>query len=159
VAYLRLEGYTQDEIAEIFRISRQTVSRDEKVNRRRAAGEVDEIDVKSSAGRLMGLAEHLTAKALREKDYALAWRIQRELVQDLQSLGYLPKAVEQHQVQLATFLDLARLAAETRPEALVPEAAQAKALPAPPDPCQKRGPNTCASPAEHDDPETQGREA
>ena len=112
VAYLRLEGYSQQEIAEIFNVHRLTIIRDEKINRNKAAKLVDEIDIKAEAGNLIVYAKHLTAKAIREKDYNLAWKIQRELVSDLQSLGYLPKAPEQHQVQIGTFVDLVQLAAK-----------------------------------------------
>lgn len=110
VSYLRLEGYTQEEIAEIFNVHRLTIMRDEKANRHQAIRLVDEIDVKSVAGCLIGWARQLTAKALREKDYALAWKIQRQLISDLQSLGYLPRSPEQHQVQIGTFVDLVQRA-------------------------------------------------
>jgi transcriptional regulator with XRE-family HTH domain len=112
VAYLRLEGYTQEEIAEIFGVHRHTIARDEKANRAEMARLVDELDVRAVAGSLIASGTHLRAKAIREKDYALAWRIERELVADLQSLGYLPKAAEQHEVRIATFADLAKLALE-----------------------------------------------
>jgi hypothetical protein len=112
VAYLRLEGYTQEEIAEIFGVHRHTIGRDEKANRAEVARLVDELDVRSVAGGLIAWGKHLTAKAIKEKDYALAWRVQRELVADLQSLGYLPKAAEQHDIRIGTFADLAKLALE-----------------------------------------------
>ena len=112
VAYLRLEGYTQEEMAEVFQVSRQTIARDERANRKRAARRVEDVDAQAVAGGLIGWAEQLTAKALKEKDYALVWRIRRELVADLQSLGYLPKAPQQHTLQIGTFVDLARLAVD-----------------------------------------------
>jgi hypothetical protein len=112
VAYLRCEGYTQMEIAEIFNVHRQTIIRDERANRKELAKLVNDIDVRSIAGGLIHWARQFTAKAIREKDYALAWRIQRDLVADLQSLGYLPRAPEQHQVQVATFVELVSLATE-----------------------------------------------
>jgi len=112
VACLRLEGYTQEEIAEIFEVHRQTISRDVRALRKQAAHLVDEIDVRSVAGGLISWAEHIRAKALKEKDYQLAWRVQRELVSDLQGLGYLPRAPRQHDVRVTTFADLAKLAAE-----------------------------------------------
>jgi transcriptional regulator with XRE-family HTH domain len=112
VAYLRLEGYTQEEIAEIFGVHRHTIARDEKMNRAELARLVDELDVRSVAGGLIAWAKHLTAKAIKEKDYALAWRVQREVVADLQGLGYLPKAPEQHEVRIGTFADLVKLAQE-----------------------------------------------
>jgi len=105
-----LEGYTQEEIAQIFKVHRQTIIRDEKANRREAAKLVDDIDVKSVAGNLIVWAGHLAAKALREKDYGLAWKIQRDLISDLQSLGYLPRSPEQYHVQIGTFVDLVQLA-------------------------------------------------
>ena len=84
----------------------------EELGWQEAARLVDELDVKAVAGGLIGWARHLAAKAMKEKDYALVWRIERELITDLQGLGYLPKAVEQHEVRIGTFVDLARLAVE-----------------------------------------------
>jgi hypothetical protein len=127
VAYLRLEGYTQEEIAEIFAVHRHTIARDERANRAELARLVDELDVRSVAGGLIAWARHLTAKAIKEKDYALAWRVQREVVADLQSLGYLPKAAEQHDVRIGTFADLAKLALE--PLAVEPSAVEPNAAP------------------------------
>lgn len=134
VAYLRLEGYTQEEIAEIFKINRQTIIRDEKANRQEAARLVDEIDVKSVAGDLIISASHLSAKALREKDYGLAWRIKTELIDKLQSLGYLPRSPEKHHVQVGTFLDLVQLAStQVDAEVIEPEANNKNELPPAPD--------------------------
>ncbi|MGB2865423.1 MAG: hypothetical protein WBC05_18985 [Sedimentisphaerales bacterium] len=110
VAYLRLEGYRQEEISQIFKVHRQTIIRDEKANRKDAAKLVDEIDVKSVAGNLIVWARNLTAKALREKNYGLAWRIKTELIDKLQSLGYLPRSPEQYNLQIGTFADLVQLA-------------------------------------------------
>ena len=112
VAYLRFEGYTQDEIAEIFGVHRRTIMRDEKIHRKEVAKLVDEIDVKSTGGGLIALSRQLVAKALRKKDYGLAWKIQRELINDLQNLGYLPRSPERHQVQVGTFVDLVEMAAK-----------------------------------------------
>ena len=95
VAYLRLEGYTQEEAAEIFGVHRHTISRDEKANRLAQARLVDEVDLKSVAGGLIGWAKHLTAKAIKAQDHGLAWRIQRELLADLDKLGYLPRVDDQ----------------------------------------------------------------
>ena len=132
VAYLRLEGYRQEEIAQIFKVHRLTIMRDEKANRKDAAKLVDEIDVKSFAGNLIIWARNLAAKALREKDYGLAWKIQRDLISDLQSLRYLPRSPEQYQVQIGTFVDLVQLAMKkVDAEAIEPEADSKNALPGP----------------------------
>jgi len=138
VAYLRLEGYTQEEVAEVFGVSRQTVVRDERANRKETAKLVSDLDVRAVAGGLIRLAGHLRTKALKEKDYGLAWRIERELVGDLQGLGYLPKAAEQHNVHIATFADLAKLAVQDR-SATHPRRFEAqRALPAPKRPKRPR---------------------
>lgn len=132
VAYLRLEGFTQEEIAEIFRVHRQTVARDERANRKWLAKLVGDIDEKAVAGGLIASGKHLFGKAMKEKDYALAWRIERELMGDLQSLGYLPKAAERHEVQISTFTDLAKAAAqEGEQEQAATEMQTRKELPAP----------------------------
>ncbi len=134
VAYLRLEGYTQEEIAEIFRVHRQTIVRDEKAYRTELAALVDEIEVRSYAGELIALARHIRAKALRGKDYALAWNIERGLLSDLQSLGYLPRSPEKHHVQVGTFLDLVQLAStQVDAEVIEPEANDKNELPPAPD--------------------------
>jgi predicted DNA-binding protein (UPF0251 family) len=110
VAYLRLEGYTQEEMAEIFQVHRQTIARDERVIRERTARLVDQIDVRAMVGGLISWGEHIAAKAMREKDYALAWKVHRELISDLQGLGYLPKSVDRHDLRITSFVELAQLA-------------------------------------------------
>ena len=111
-AFLELEGYTQEEMAEIFHVSRHTISRDLAANRKEAAHLVDDLDVRAVAGGHAAWANHLTARALKEKDYALVWKIKRELLADLQSLGYLPKVADRHEVRISSVADLMRLAIE-----------------------------------------------
>lgn len=112
VRYLRYEGYTQQEIAEIFRVSRQTIIRDEKAIRSEQSVLVDDLDIDIIAGELIAIANNLTAKAIRNKDYSLAWKIECDLITKLQSLGYLPKAAEKLNVNVTTFADLIKLAEE-----------------------------------------------
>ncbi len=133
VAYLKLEGYTQPEIAEIFQVHRRTIVRDERAIRQEAARLVDELDVKAVAGSLIGWSKHITAKAMKEKDHALAWKVQRELVSDLQGLGYLPKAAEQYDVRVDTFVNLARLAVDQAGRGKLPTDDTPEELPAPKD--------------------------
>ena len=135
VDFLRSEGYSQQEICEIFKVHRHTIIRDEKAIRKEYAKLVDEIEVKSTAGELIAHARHLTARAIREKNYALAWKIQRELIGDLQSLGYLPKAPEQHQLQIGTFVDLVQLAAEQVDSTIVENKVNVSGFL----PCEKKG--------------------
>jgi len=100
VSYLRLEGYTQDEMAKIFGVHRVTISRDEKMLAERAAKMVSGLNPESVAAGLVAWARHITAKAMKEKDYALVWKVQRELVVGLQQLGCLPTAPTQWRGEL-----------------------------------------------------------
>lgn len=130
VAYLRFEGYTQSEIAEVLNVHRQTILRDEKANRREAAKLVNDINVNSVACGLIAWSGQLRAKAIRQKDYALAWKIQTELVGKLQSLGYLPRSPERHQVQIENFVDLVQLATkQVDADVIEPEVDSKNALP------------------------------
>lgn len=110
VAYLRLEGYTQIEISEIFKVNRITIIRDEKIIRKGYKKLIDELDVKAIAGELIATASQLISKAVRKEDYGLAWRIRSELITKLQSLGFLPKAAEQVNIHMNSFVDLMRFA-------------------------------------------------
>ena len=94
--------------------------------------ESDQIDVRAMVGGLIAWGEHIAAKAMREKDYALAWKVQRELISDLQSLGYLPKSVERHDLRITSFVELAQLAldqAQGPPEMTVETVDEALQLP------------------------------
>ena len=89
VSYLRLEGYTQEEMAKIFNVHRATIGRDEKVVAERAAKMIKDLKPQAVVAGLIAWAKHITAKAMKEKDYALVWRVQKELVDELTSLGLM----------------------------------------------------------------------
>jgi hypothetical protein len=89
VSYLRLEGYTQEEMAKIFEVHRATIGRDEKIMAERAAKMIKDLKPQAVVAGLLGWAKHITAKAMKEKDYALVWRVQKELVDELTSLGLM----------------------------------------------------------------------
>ena len=106
VSYLRLEGYTQDEMAKIFGVHRATISRDEKVLLERAGKMLAGLNPQSVAGGLIAWARHVTAKAMKEKDHRLVWKVQRELVVGLQQLGCLPTAPTEWRGELRHGLDV-----------------------------------------------------
>ena len=88
-SYLRLEGYTYEEIAEIFKEHRQTIARDEKADGKMPDKLASEIDVQPIGGGAVASGKHPSAKAMKEKDYALVWTIRRKLMAD--------SAVDEHQ--------------------------------------------------------------
>lgn len=91
ISYLRLEGYNQFEMAKIFSVHRATISRDERVLTERAAKMIQGLNTDAVAGGLISWAKHLTAKAMKDRNHALVWRIQKELVDKLESLGLVGK--------------------------------------------------------------------
>ena len=94
VSYLRLEGYTQEEMAKIFNVHCATIGRDEKIMAERAAKMIKDLKPQAVVAGLISWAKHLTAKAMKEKDYALVWRVQKELVDVLTSLGLMGRRSE-----------------------------------------------------------------
>jgi len=93
-SYLRLEGYVQEEMAKIFEVHRATIGRDEKIMAERAAKMIKDLKPQAVVAGLISWAKHITAKAMKEKDYALVWRVQKELVDELTSLGLMGKRSE-----------------------------------------------------------------
>lgn len=92
VAFLRNEGQTQEEIAKFLSFCAKTIWLDCRDIKRNAAQLVDEITVKRIGGELMREAEVLISKAKKAKDYKLAWQIRCDLIDKLQSMGFVYRA-------------------------------------------------------------------
>ena len=92
VAYLRLEGHNVDEIAQLFGVSTYKIRSDLRELFRDRVRLVKKIDLFDVAGRLIEMAKHLSRKSRREGDYSGAWKIERELMESLQSLGFIYRA-------------------------------------------------------------------
>lgn len=92
VVFLRNEGKTQFEIARFLGVCDKTIWLDCREIKRNAAQLVDEISLKQVAGDLIREAEVLVTKAKKKEDYKLAWQIKCELIDKLQSLGFIYKA-------------------------------------------------------------------
>lgn len=92
VQHLSFEGWTQVEIGALLGVSRQVVIRDLKRIEREWYGYVDEYKhLNIVVGKLIATARRLICKAIRERDYSLAWKIECDLIDKLQSLGYVHK--------------------------------------------------------------------
>ena len=102
VELLTSEGYTQAPIAEILKCSEKTVSRDLKEIRRRNELSPDIQFAKGFIGDMFkkAMSHHsYLVRLARSKEASIgdkaqaesaAWRVLKELVEKLQSLGYLP---------------------------------------------------------------------
>lgn len=92
VAFLRNEGLTQEEIANLLSFCAKTIWLDCRDIKRNAARLINEISVERVGGELIREAEVLISKAKKAKDYKLAWQIRCELIDKLQSMGFVYRA-------------------------------------------------------------------
>lgn len=92
VAYLRLEGYTADEMAGLFKVNIRTITGDLKLLSEDRTKIIKGLDLFEVSGRLIQIAKHLALKARREGSYAASWKIEKELIESLQSLGFVYRA-------------------------------------------------------------------
>lgn len=92
VAYLRLEGHNVDEIAQLFGVSAHKISQDLYALSKDRVKLVKGINLFDVASRLIEMAKHLSRKARREGDYSGSWKIEKELMEALQSLGFVYRA-------------------------------------------------------------------
>ena len=92
VAFLRLEGRTIEEISTMLQVSASTIDKDLKEISKDRARIIKRIDLHEVAGRFVTMAKHLSAKARREGSYATSWKIEKEMLEGLQSLGFVYRA-------------------------------------------------------------------
>jgi hypothetical protein len=92
VAYLRLEGYSKEEMSRLFEINVRTIAADLALLSKDRTKVITKLSLLEVAGRLYQNAKHLARKARREGSYSTAWKIEKELVQSLQDLGLVYRA-------------------------------------------------------------------
>ncbi len=91
------QTYTQAEIAELLHLCDRTIERDVKKLKDESVKLVADISIDKMAGGLIRAASYLTVRAQKAKNLSLAWRIQCELIDKLQSMGYIhvePKEIK-----------------------------------------------------------------
>lgn len=86
---LHEQKWTQMEIAEIVGVHRHTVMNIKHRLRKHAVMSLDVIDQRSVAIGLIETAEVACARLMLARDEAAAWKIQKELVEMLQTLGFI----------------------------------------------------------------------
>ncbi|MEE8154627.1 MAG: hypothetical protein V3T53_06660 [Phycisphaerales bacterium] len=112
VEHLTGEGYSLAEIAEILKVTERTIARDRSAVRQSNAIERDEDITGEMVGQLVTQADTTinrirritrdsdTPPAARIEGEKACWVIARDLVQKLQSLGYLPNAPQEIRGQM-----------------------------------------------------------
>lgn len=92
VAYLRLEGHTEDEMAGLFNVSLKTISNDLRAMSEDRTRAMKGLDLFEISGRLVQIAKHLALRARKAGNYATSWKIEKELVESLQGMGFVYRA-------------------------------------------------------------------
>lgn len=92
VAYLRIEGYSKEEMSRLFEVSSRTIAFDLAAVSKSRVKIMKGLSLLEVAGRLYENARYLARKARREGSYATSWKIEKELVESLQSLGFIYRA-------------------------------------------------------------------
>lgn len=92
VAYLRLEGYSKEEMSRLFEINVRSITDDLMVLSKDRTKIIKGLNLLEVAGRLYQTARHLSRKARREGSYATSWKIERELIESLQNMGFVYRA-------------------------------------------------------------------
>lgn len=92
--------FTHAQIAELVGFSRTHVS---KLNAQRKESYIpilNSIDLKAVIANHVQASEHVKTKLAQGGDWLGVWRVHRELLQDLQSLGYLKKMPDELKITL-----------------------------------------------------------
>ena len=89
------KSYTQEETAHILDVSDRTIQRDIKAIKSKSAKLVKDLTVDRAGGELIRKANILYKFAVKVKDYKLAWQIELDLTEMLQSLGFIHKEPEE----------------------------------------------------------------
>lgn len=100
VAVLRYSGLKNFEIGEVLKCSSRTIDRYIHQIKERDTCLVRHVTVEKVAGNLIRLAEQLKAKAIKDGNTSLAWTIECQLIDKLQSLGFIYKKPEQSETKL-----------------------------------------------------------
>lgn len=80
---------THAEIAHMISMTERTVDRDVKVLRDNEAKLVDDISIKKVAGTMIANARRVQTAAWKKGNLSLFWRVETELNERLQSMGYI----------------------------------------------------------------------
>ena len=82
-------GHTRAEISHLIGMCEKTIERDIKKLRDGVVSIVKDLTVEKVGGSLRRTASFLMTRAVKAKDYKLAWQIKKELTEMLQSMGFV----------------------------------------------------------------------
>jgi hypothetical protein len=85
---------SNSQIGELIGTTGQNVGQVKKTLLKAAAWEIDELDVKALAVSLKRRKEEYQRKAAKDHNYSLAWKIEIDFIEKMQSLGFIRKAAE-----------------------------------------------------------------
>ena len=82
------------QIGELIGTTGQNVGQVKKTLLKEAAWEIDELDIKALAVSLKKRKEEYQRKAAKDQNYSLAWKIEMDFIEKMQSLGFIRKAAD-----------------------------------------------------------------
>ena len=109
---LHEKKWTQMEIAEILHVDRVTVTRDKQAIYKLNEHMLNDVDNRKFALDLIHTAQMASARLFRKGKEREAWQVEKELVESLQTLGYVSKEPEKIEGRL-TLLEILKLARDT----------------------------------------------
>ena len=112
IAYYLLDNMdvTQAQIANLLHVIPNSIYKMNVKRKRNYSYLANDIDLKAIVGHHIHIANHISQKLAKQQDWAGVWKVQRELIQDLQSLGYLKRIPDELKVTLQDrAADLARI--------------------------------------------------
>lgn len=89
--------YTEAEIGHLLELSHRTITRITRILRDNEAELVKDLTIDKVAGESIAIARRLQTAAWKKGNLSLVWQIQRELIANLQSMGYIhtePKEIK-----------------------------------------------------------------
>ena len=95
ITFLDDEGIRNEEIANTLHCSVSTVENDLRVIRESYGNLITSVDYKMVLSIYLRDAAHYKKKAVKEKDYRLAWQIDNDLIDRLMALGFLKRAPDE----------------------------------------------------------------
>ncbi len=82
------------QIGALIGTSGQHVGRVKKSLLKEASSEIDELDIKLLATSMKKRKEEYQRKAAKREDYSLAWKIEMDFIEKMQSFGFVHKEAE-----------------------------------------------------------------
>ena len=98
--------FSNNQIAELIGITNVHVSRLKHQSLKKAVWEIEDIDIKILAVSLKKRKEEYQRRAVKGNDISLAWKIEMDYIEKMQSLGFVYEAPKKFKGEFKTMLSM-----------------------------------------------------